>query len=97
MDENEFLGKWISESRNLHCDVGDVRARVWEKIAEAEGRSAGLSEEMSAVSAATLFKLDIAAATVIAMGSGAIYFLLSEFSNTVFRMASLQVLAGAYY
>lgn len=97
MDENEFLGKWISESRNLRCAVGDVRAKVWERIAKAENAPFGPPSETSALSTATMFKLDVAAGVVIAAGSGALYFLLNEFSNAVFWNASLQALAGNYY
>lgn len=97
MDEKKFLDKWISESTNLHCSVSDVREKVWERIAEAARTPRPVPAESDISFSSTLFKLDIAAVVVIAVGTGMLYFLLSDLSIAVFRNAALQAMAGAYY
>lgn len=95
MDEKTFLRKWGEAGRALRCDVGDVRAKVWEGIARAQADSADAEQDFLPATE-VLLKLDVAAVAVIGVGMGALYALLTDFGATVFWNQSFQSLVHTY-
>lgn len=90
MDEKIYLRNLAAASRELHCEIGDIRGKVWGRIAKCDGKGDSLPFGV-------LFKLDLAAAAIIVIGAGILYSLLSDFNNAVFWHGPLHSLVNSYF
>lgn len=96
MDEKTFLRKWGEAGRALRCDIGDVRARVWEGIARELSDEAADMEQNFLPASEVLFKLDVAAVAIIGVGTGILYALVAEFNIAVFWSQRFHSLMNTY-
>lgn len=89
MDEMGFLQELAKTSRSVPAGIGDVRAAVWSRINGAGDCATGdgpfLAQEKK-----LMWRLDVAAASAIVIGSGMIYRLLTSLASDVYW-------SGAFY